>query len=98
MSAEEGVMRLDRRWSYVRTSRLLRLFTIAGLVLASAGAATAQAPPGPAEGSSASGSGGAAGAEPGQAPAAGTREASIVQDQEAKSQKLHPYELNKAER
>jgi hypothetical protein len=76
---------------------VLRLFTITALVLVSAVPAAAQtAPAGSAEGSSA-GASGAAGVEPGQAAPAGTREAAIIQDQAAKSQNLHPYQLNKAE-
>ena len=80
----------------MRTSRVLRLFSIAACVLASAVSAAAQTPPppDPPEGSST----GAAGVEPGQAGPAGTREAAIVRDQAAKSQNLHPYQLNKAER
>jgi hypothetical protein len=59
-------------------------------------AAAQTAPAGSAEGSSA-GASGAPGVEPGQAAPAGTREAAIIQDQAAKSQNLHPYQLNKAE-
>jgi hypothetical protein len=75
---------------------MLRLIPVVALLAAPTTAAAQTAPAVPSEASSTSAAS-AAGAEPGQAPAPGTREAAIVQEQAAKAQNLQPYAPNKGE-